>query len=48
MTNRTKSKSIVSVGVDVGKQFLDICIQEQEGSLLKNSNRIQECLTHYI
>jgi len=29
MTNRTKSKSIVNVGVDVGKQYLDVCIHEK-------------------
>lgn len=29
MTNRKKSKTIINVGVDVGKQFLDVCIYEK-------------------
>ncbi len=28
MTNQKKSKTVINVGVDVGKQFLDICIHE--------------------
>ena len=30
MTNHNKSKSIINVGVDVGKQFLDIHIYEKD------------------
>ena len=29
MTNRKKSTSIINVGVEVGKQFLDVCIHEK-------------------
>ena len=29
MTNPIKSKTVINVGVDVGKQFLDICIHEK-------------------
>jgi len=29
MTNRKKSKTIINVGEDVGKQFLDVCIYEK-------------------
>ena len=30
MTNPKKSKSIVNVGVDVGKWFLDVCLYEKD------------------
>lgn len=30
MANLTKSKTVVNVGVDVGKQYLDVCIHEKE------------------
>ncbi len=29
MTNHKKSKTVINVGVDVGKQFLDVCIHEK-------------------
>ena len=30
MANLKKSKSVVNVGVDVGKNYLDICIHEKQ------------------
>ena len=52
MTNRTKSKSIVNVGVDVGKQYLDVCIHEkqthwQEENSSQGIKRILKRLAHY-
>lgn len=52
MTNRTKSKSLVNVGVDVGKQYLDICIHEkqshwQEENSPQGIKRILKRLAHY-
>ena len=52
MTNRTKSKSLVNVGVDVGKQYLDVCIHEkqthwQEENSSQGIKRILKRLAHY-
>ena len=52
MTNRTKSKSLVNVGVDVGKQYLDVCIHEkqthwQEENSPQGIKRILKRLAHY-
>lgn len=52
MTNRTKSKSLVNVGVDVGKQSLDVCIHEkqchrQEENSPQGIKRILKRLAHY-
>ena len=52
MTNRTKSKSLVNVGVDVGKQYLDVCIHEkqihwQEENSSQVIKRILKLLDHY-
>ena len=52
MTNRTKSKSIVNVGVDVGKQYLDVCIHEkqthwQDENSSQGIKRILKRLAHY-
>ncbi len=52
MTNRKMSKSIVNVGVDVGKQFLDIWIYEkslhwQDENSPLGVARILKRLTHY-
>ena len=52
MTNRTKSKSLMNVGVDVGKQYLDICIHEkqsywQEVNSPQGLKRILTRLAHY-
>ena len=30
MANLTKSKTVVNVGVDVGKYYLDVCIHEKD------------------
>lgn len=38
MTNRNKSKSVVNIGIDVGKQFLDICIHESQVSWRVENN----------
>jgi hypothetical protein len=32
MANLKKSKTVVNIGVDVGKQFLDICIHWDMGT----------------
>ena len=52
MANLKKSKTIVNVGVDVGKHFLDICIHEkqlywQEDNTLEGIKRILKRLSHY-
>ncbi|MFC1665149.1 IS110 family transposase [Pseudomonadota bacterium] len=52
MTNRTKSKSKVNVGVDIGKQFLDVCIHEnqshwQEENSPQGIKRILKRLAYY-
>jgi len=52
MTNHTKSKSIINVGIDVGKHFLDICIHEkqihwQEENSTKGIQRILKRLAYY-
>ena len=52
MTNRTKSKSIINVGVDVGKQFLDVYIYEkqihwQEENTLEGIKRLLKRLSYY-
>jgi len=52
MTNCKKSKSIINVGVDVGKQFLDVFIYEkaihwQEENTLEGIRRLLNRLAHY-
>ena len=52
MTNHTKSKSIINVGVDIGKQFLDVYIHEkkihwQEENSSQGIKRILKRLAHY-
>ena len=52
MTNLIKSKSVVNVGVDVGKDKLDICIHEkalhwQEDNTVEGIKRILNRLAHY-
>ena len=52
MTNRKKSKAIINVGVDVGKQFLDVCIYEkamhwQEENSVQGIKRLLKRLAHY-
>jgi transposase len=52
MANLTKSKSVVNVGVDVGKQYLDICIHEKdkywrEDNTVSGIKRILKRLSHY-
>jgi hypothetical protein len=50
MANIKKSKTIVNVGVDVGKQFLDVCIHEkalhwQEEKTIEGIKRILKRLS---
>lgn len=52
MTNPNKSKTIIHVGVDVGKWFLDVCIHEkaihwQEDNTPEGIRRILKRLSHY-
>lgn len=52
MANHKKSKSIINVGVDVGKQFLDVCIYEkslhwQEENSSDGIKRILNRLSRY-
>jgi len=52
MANLNKSKSVVNVGVDVGKQFLDICIHEkalywQEENSPEGIKKLLKRLSHY-
>jgi len=52
MTNRKMSKTIINVGVDVGKQFLDVCIHEkslhwQEENSPTGIQRILKRLAYY-
>ena len=52
MTNLKKSKTIVNVGVDVGKSFLDVCIHEkniywQEENNAPGIRRILKRLSYY-
>ena len=52
MTNFNKSKSVVNVGVDVGKYVLDICIYEkgihwQDENTTEGIKRILRRLAHY-
>jgi len=52
MTNQKKSKTIINVGVDVGKQFLDVCIHEkavhwQEENTAQGIKRLLKRLAHY-
>lgn len=52
MTNRKKSKSVVHVGVDVGKSVLDVCIHEkaihwQDENSAEGIRRILKRLSHY-
>lgn len=52
MTNLKKSKTIIHVGVDVGKWFLDVCIYEkaihwQEDNNPEGIKRILKRLAHY-
>lgn len=52
MTNLTKSKSVINVGVDVGKYVLDVCIYEkkthwQEENSPEGIKRILNRLAHY-
>jgi len=39
MANLTKSKTVVNVGVDVGKQYLDVCIHEK-GTYWREDNTV--------
>jgi len=52
MANLKKSKTVVNVGVDVGKQFLDVCIHEknlhwQEDNTIEGIKRILKRLSYY-
>jgi transposase len=52
MANLTKSKSVVNIGVDVGKQHLDICIHEKdrywrEENTAEGIRRLLKRLSHY-
>ncbi len=52
MANLTQSKSVVNVGVDVGKSFLDVCIHEkqisfQEENTAKGIQSILKRLSYY-
>ena len=52
MTNLKKSKSVVNVGVDVGKFVLDVCIYEknihwQDDNSVEGIKRILKRLSHY-
>jgi len=52
MTNLKKSKTIVNVGIDVGKWFLDVCIHEKDIYWQDENNpegikRILKRLAHY-
>ncbi len=52
MANLKKSKSVVNVGVDVGKYTLDVCIHEkqlcwQEDNTFEGIKRILKRLSHY-
>lgn len=52
MATLKKSKSVVNVGVYVGKYTLDVCIHEkqlcwQEGNTLEGIKRILKRLSHY-
>lgn len=52
MANLTQSKSVVNVGVDVGKSFLDVCIYEkqiyfQEENTAKGIQSILKRLSYY-
>ncbi|MCK5001973.1 MAG: IS110 family transposase [Gammaproteobacteria bacterium] len=52
MANLTKRKTVVNVGVDVGKQYLDICIHEKdiywrEENTVTGIKRILKRLSHY-
>ena len=52
MTNHKKSKTIINVGVDVGKQFLDVCIYEkglhwQEENTAQGIKSLLKRLAHY-
>ena len=52
MTNQSKSKSIINVGIDVGKQFLDTYIHEkqihwQEDNTPEGIKRLLRRLSYY-
>ena len=52
MTNPIKRKSVVNVGVDVGKWLLDVCIYEkgihwQDENTPEGITRILKRLSHY-
>jgi len=52
MANLTKSKTVVNVGVDVGKQYLDVCIHEKdiywrEENTVAGIKRIFKRLSYY-
>lgn len=52
MANLIKSKTVVNVGVDVGKQYLDVCIHEKDLHWQEENNdvgikRILKRLSHY-
>ncbi len=52
MTNLNKSKTVVNVGIDVGKQSLDVCIHEkqlhwQDDNSADGIKRILKRLAHY-
>ena len=52
MTNQKESKTIINMGVDVGKQFLDVCIYEkalhwQEENNARGIQCLLKRLAHY-
>ena len=52
MANLIKSKTVVNIGVDVGKQYLDVCIHEKDLHWQEENNdagikRILKRLSHY-
>jgi len=52
MTNQKKSKTVINVGVDIGKHFLDVCIHEkslhwQEDNSPEGIKRLLKRLAHY-
>lgn len=52
MANLIKSKTVVNIGVDVGKQYLDVCIHEKDVHWQEENNdvgikRILKRLSHY-
>lgn len=52
MANRKMSRTIINVGVDVGKQFLDVCIDEkslhwQEENTAQGIKHLLKRLSYY-